>query len=62
MREFKKSSFSGEDHNCVGVSFGNNNVAIINTNTKKEMIIFTYKEWEAFILGVKNNEFDANNG
>jgi len=57
-REFHKSSFSGSGHNCVGVSIQNDSVAVINTNTKKEMITFTHDEWKAFIQGVKNSEFE----
>ena len=56
--EFHKSSFSGSGHSCVGVSIQNDGVAVINTNTKKEMVTFTHGEWKAFIQGVKNSEFE----
>jgi len=57
-REFYKSSFSGSGHSCVGVSIKNDSVAVMNTNTKKEMVTFTHEEWQAFIQGVKSNEFE----
>jgi hypothetical protein len=57
-REFNKSSFSGSGHSCVGVSIQNDNIAVMNTITQKEMVTFTHEEWQAFIQGVKNNEFD----
>lgn len=57
-KEFRKSTFSGESHKCVGVSITKNDVSIVNTNTKKEIVSFTHDEWKAFIKGAKNNEFD----
>ena len=56
--KFKKSSFSGKNHNCVGVSITEENVFVTNTKTKKEIVSFTHDEWEAFVNGVKNNEFE----
>ncbi len=57
-REYTKSSFSGESHQCVGVSIGKENVALINTNTMNKAIPFSHDEWKAFLKGAKNNEFD----
>ena len=57
-QKFKKSSFSGSSHNCVGVAITEKNVSVINTKTKKEIVIFTRDEWKAFVKGVKNNEFE----
>jgi len=56
-QKFKKSTFSGTSHNCVGVSITENNVFVVNTKTKKEIVSFTHSEWDAFIKGVKNDEF-----
>jgi len=57
-RKFIKSSFSGCNKCCVGVSISPNDVAVINTNTKDAMLKFTHEEWRAFIKGATNNEFD----
>lgn len=57
-REFVKSSFSGANHSCVGVSISEKDVAVINTNTQDVLVNFTFEEWRAFIEGVKNNEFE----
>ncbi|MBZ0108883.1 MAG: DUF397 domain-containing protein [Candidatus Scalindua rubra] len=55
---FRKSSFSPTGRYCVGVSFGNT-INIVNTKyPEKGTISFTKEEWNAFILGVKNSEFD----
>lgn len=56
---FKKSSFSSDEKYCVGVCKKENRIIVINTKDKNEtMCTFTKKEWEAFVNGVKNNEFD----
>jgi hypothetical protein len=55
---FKKSSFSFYSGSCVGVSISDDKVYIINTNTKDSIVEFTKEEWDAFIRGVKNSEFD----
>ncbi len=56
--KFKKSSFSPRARYCVGVSFGKN-ISIVNTKyPEKGIISFTKEEWNAFILGIKNSEFD----
>ena len=57
-REFTKSSFSGVQHSCVGVSIGKNDVLVTNTNTRSQILRFTPTEWDAFLKGVKNDEFD----
>lgn len=56
---FKKSSFSDDDEWCVGVNCDGIKIHVVNTKDKSETICtFSYPEWEAFIKGVKNNEFD----
>lgn len=57
---FTKSSFSPYGGKCVGVSITENKVFVINTLTKKAEVEFTHDEWKAFLLGVKNNEFEIN--
>jgi Domain of unknown function (DUF397) len=56
---FKKSSFSGVS-SCVGVEVTIDKIRVVNTKEKNTVIEFTYPEWDAFITGVKNNEFDIN--
>jgi hypothetical protein len=57
-KEFIKSSFSSSGGWCVGVSVSESKVCVVNTNEGKTIVEFTRSEWEAFIQGVKNNEFD----
>jgi hypothetical protein len=57
--QFKKSSFSPVSQNCVGVCISLDRVLVTNTKLKRRKIIeFNEHEWRAFILGVKNGEFD----
>jgi hypothetical protein len=53
--EWKKSSWSAENGNCV-------EVAGCQVRDSKDpdgpVLSFTEKEWDAFIKGVKNNEFN----
>lgn len=56
--EYKISSFSGENHNCVGIQIDSEAVRIINTNDVSQRCAFTHAEWAAFVRGVKRNEFD----
>ncbi len=58
---FKKSSFSAgisEEIRCVGVSITDKNVFVKNIASGGHVIDFTRPEWDAFIKGVKNGEFD----
>jgi hypothetical protein len=55
---YQKSSRSNSSQMCVGVAYKNNNVLVINTNTKDLVLRFTREEWSAFIEGVKADEFD----
>ncbi len=59
MDEFKKSSFSYPvpGANCIYVSLGGG-AAFIKSNYNKNILKFTHYEWDAFIKGVKNGEFD----
>ena len=58
-KNFVKSTFSGGS-NCVGVAIEKNNISVVNTKEGKTIIEFTNSEWDAFIKGVKNGEFDIN--
>jgi hypothetical protein len=57
--DFRKSSFSGTQHFCVGVAFNQKKVFVTNTDGKVEIINFSLAEWDAFVKGVKNGEFDV---
>ncbi len=54
---FVKSSFSGT-RRCVGVAIEKEKVVVTNTKTKHSIVEFTFDEWEAFLKGVKNDEFE----
>lgn len=57
--QYRKSSHSVTGGNkCVGVAVEKNTVKIINTVEKGSIVRFTLDEWEAFIAGVKDGEFD----
>ena len=56
--KFIRSSYSGKYLECVGVAKSNGKILVTNTDTKKGLVEFSEKEWEIFIKGVKNNEFD----
>lgn len=59
---FFKSSFSGAAGPCVAVKFNDDSVEV--THSKKDAltpIVYTNDEWDAFIKGVKNDEFNRPN-
>lgn len=56
---FKKSSFCCTDSCCVEVAHDNTgNVLIRHTEEPNKSLTFSAHEWQAFIQGVKNSEFD----
>lgn len=60
-RKFIKSSFSPDAPwvKCVDVSIGDDDVLITNFSIKgSPVVVFSHDEWEAFIRGVKEGEFD----
>ena len=61
-RQFKKSSYSpifkAADPRCVGVSITADDVLVINTKDDRKTLKFTHQEWDAFLRGVRNGEFD----
>ena len=60
--DFKKSSKSQAwpRNNCVEVALQPNGGAVVrdSKNPKGAMLSFTKDEWDAFVGGVKNDEFD----
>lgn len=60
--QFKKSSYThpgGIINRCVAVAITQYGVAVRNSNDPtKNTVFFTNDEWDAFVKGVRNNEFD----
>ena len=62
--EFVKSSESEQrmplrSRLCVEVAIRKDVIGVRNSNDPdKKTVIFTPEEWDAFVAGVKNNEFD----
>jgi hypothetical protein len=56
--KFKKSSFSNNYGNCVGVAKDNEKILVTNTNNENLIIEFNKSEWDAFLKGAKAGEFD----
>jgi hypothetical protein len=47
------------DHGCVEVAFHNGQVGVRDTKDRSKVPhVFTPHEWECFIQGAKNGEFD----
>lgn len=62
MASWYKSSASGYNGNCVEVShLGDGRVAVRDTKDTASgpALIFTRSEWDAFLAGAKNGEFDS---
>lgn len=57
---WRKSSLSGPNcDNCVEVTTYRDQIAVRNsTNPRGPAVLFTTGEWDAFVGGVKNGEFD----
>jgi len=57
---FRKSSFSGVTRNlCVEVATLSDGVLVRNSTQPDSILKFTLDEWQAFLSGVKKNEFDV---
>lgn len=58
---FIKSSYSGGS--CVAArKLPNGNVEVMNSNNSSDLsLVFTPKEWEAFLLGVHGGQFEMIN-
>lgn len=62
MSNWFKSSYSANVGQCVEVDFETHKdigyVAIRHSQRRRTGVMYTRAEWEAFIAGVKNGEFD----
>ncbi|GAA2206239.1 DUF397 domain-containing protein [Nonomuraea monospora] len=58
--EFRKSTYSGSGNNCVEVATNLPGMVLVrdSKNPSGPVLAFTEPEFEAFVAGVKNNEFD----
>jgi Domain of unknown function (DUF397) len=55
---WRKSSHSGSN-GCVEVAMGQDQVAVRDTKDRGgPILVFTAVEWEAFLAGVKDGQFD----
>ena len=57
---FRKSSRSGQTGNCVEVATNLSGIVAVRHSRRPgaEVIVYTTAEWEAFIGGAKDGEFD----
>lgn len=55
---FRKSKYSAGNAGCVGVAIEKDRVSVLNTKTQVAIVDFTHAEWEIFLRGVKDGEFD----
>ena len=54
-----RKSTSSESNGCVEVAFVGDQVAIRDSKDRSGPVLqFTHREWEAFLDGVRNGEFD----
>ena len=59
--DFKKSSLCCTDKCCVEVAHDKEgNILVRHTEDANQTLSFSQNEWQAFIEGVKQNEFDVN--
>lgn len=57
--DYKKSSFCTHyDGICIAVKRDKDHIIFQDTKRPNDALRFTQKEWDAFIKGVKNGEFD----
>ncbi|MGI5995544.1 MAG: DUF397 domain-containing protein [Saccharomonospora viridis] len=59
MGQWRKSSFSSANQDCVEFRRVEGGVEVRNSKRPDEATVsYTDSEWRAFIAGVKNGEFD----
>jgi hypothetical protein len=55
---WRKSSWSGHD-GCVEVAFADGRIAVRDSKDRKgPVLVFTPREWDAFLGGARDGEFD----
>ena len=55
---WRKSARSGHD-GCVEVAFADRRIAVRDSKDRKgPVLVFTPREWKAFVGGVRDGEFD----
>jgi hypothetical protein len=55
---WRKSTRSGIN-GCVEVAFADERIAVRDSKDRKgPVLVFTQREWEAFVGGVRDGEFD----
>lgn len=57
---YRKSSYSGAENNCVEVADTANNGRAVRDSKDQSgpQLTFTGGAWQAFLLGIKQREFD----
>lgn len=57
---WRLSTRSGNNGSCVAVAFVKDNVIAVRNSNRPEQgyVVFSNAEWDAFIWGAKNCEFD----
>jgi Domain of unknown function (DUF397) len=56
---WRKSSRSGSN-GCVEIAFLDGQIAVRDSKDRSGPVLqFTHREWQAFLDGVRNGEFDA---
>jgi Domain of unknown function (DUF397) len=58
--EFHKSTHSNPNGNCVEVAVDEDGHHVVRHSKfpKGSVLVFTSEEWEAFVAGTKDGEFD----
>lgn len=57
--DWRKSSLSADQDNCIEVALFDNSILVRDSkDTTGPILTFTREEWDAFVEGAKNGEFD----